>query len=105
MLSDHGTNFVAAEREFRELGEALNPKKKAKTKKQPTATKGVIWHFNPPLAPHFGEVHETMIKAAKRAVNAVLGNADVTDKELVTALTGTEALLKFENPHVPISES
>ena len=34
-----------------------------------------------------------MIKAAKRAVNAVLGNADVTDKELGTALTGTEALL------------
>ena len=33
MLSDHGTNFVAAEREFRELGEALDPKKKSKTKK------------------------------------------------------------------------
>lgn len=32
MLSDHGTNFVAAEREFRELGEALDPEKKAKTK-------------------------------------------------------------------------
>ena len=46
-----------------------------------------------------------MIKAAKRAVNAILGNADVTDKELGTALTGTEALLKFENPRVPVSES
>ena len=33
-------------------------------------------------------VHETMIKAAKRAVNAVLDNADVT-----TAFTGAEALL------------
>ena len=32
MLSDHGTNFVAAEREFRQLGEALNPKKKQKQK-------------------------------------------------------------------------
>ena len=28
-------------------------------------------------------------KAAKRAVNAVLGNADVTDRELVTAFTRT----------------
>ena len=36
-------------------------------------------------------VHETMIKAAKRAVNAVLGNADVTDEELTTAFTGAEA--------------
>ena len=34
-----------------------------------------------------------MIKAAKRAVNAVLGNADVTDEELVTAFTGAVALL------------
>ena len=33
------------------------------------------------------------IKAAKRAVNAVLGNADVTDEELTTAFTGAEALL------------
>ena len=70
MLYDNGTNFVAAERELRELIEALDQSKTA----QSTANKGVTWHFNPPLAPHFGGVHETMIKAAKRAVNAVLGN-------------------------------
>ena len=34
-----------------------------------------------------------MIKVAKRAVTALLGNADVTDEELVTAFTGAEALL------------
>ena len=84
MLSDNGTNFVAAERELRELVEEIV---------QSTANKGVMWHFNPPLAPHFGGVHETMIKAAKRAVNAVLGNAQVRDEELTTAFTGAEALL------------
>ena len=89
MLSDNGTNFVAAERELREFVQALDQSKIA----QSSANKGVMWHFNPPLAPHFGGVHETMIKAAKRAVNAVLGNADVTDEELTTALTGAEALL------------
>ena len=80
---------MAAERELRELVAVLDREKIA----QSTANKGVIWHFNPPHAPHFGGVHETMIKAAKRAVNAVLGNADVTDEELVTAFTGAEALL------------
>ena len=89
MLSDNGTNFVAAERELRELVEALDQSKIA----QSTVNKGVMWHFNPPLAPDFGGVHETMIKASKRPVNVVLGNADVTDEELTTAFTGAEALL------------
>ena len=69
--------------------EALDQSKIA----QLTANKGVMWHLNLPLAAHFGGVHETMIKAAKRAVNAVLGNADVTDEESTTAFTGAEALL------------
>ena len=89
MLSDNGTNFVVAERELHELVEALDQSKIAHS----TANKGVIWHFNPPLTSHFGGVHETMFKAAKWAVNAVLGNADVRDKELTTAFTGAEALL------------
>ena len=89
MLSDNGTNFVEAERELRELVEALDQSKIAES----TANNGVMWHFKPPLAPYFGGVHETMIKAAKRAVNAVLGNADVTDEGLTTTFTGAEALL------------
>ena len=31
-----------------------------------------------------------MVKAAKKAINAVLGNADVNDEELMTAFTGIE---------------
>ena len=34
-----------------------------------------------------------MIKSAKRAINAILGNADVKDKELLTVFTGVESLL------------
>ena len=51
------------------------------------------WTFSPPYAPHFGGVFETMIKAAKQAVIAILGNSDVTDDELMTAFTGAEALI------------
>ena len=50
MLSDNRTNFVAAERELCELVEALDQSKIA----QSTANIGVMWHFKPPLAPHFG---------------------------------------------------
>jgi hypothetical protein len=34
-----------------------------------------------------------MIKSAKRAIKAILGNADVKDEELLTVFTGVESLL------------
>ena len=89
VISDNGTNFKGAVRELYELVEQLDQSKI----QQSTANQGIKWQFNPPLAPHFGGVHETMIKSAKRAINAILGNADVTDEELITAFTGTEALI------------
>ena len=89
VLSDNGTNFVGANRELQELVQQIDKNKV----EQKTADRGIKWHFNPPLAPHFGGVHETMIKAAKRAIVAILQNADVTDEELMTAFTGAEALI------------
>ena len=41
---------------------------------------------------HFGGVFER-IECLKRAVNAILGNADVKDKELLTVFTGVESLM------------
>ena len=43
-----------------------------------TASKEVKWCFNLPLAPHYGGVHEAMIEAAKKAIRAILSNADGT---------------------------
>ena len=51
------------------------------------------WYWNPPAAPHFRGVFESMIKAAKRAISAILQDADVTDDELQTCFTGVESLL------------
>ena len=87
--SDNGSNFVGANRELRELVSQLNRNKIEKS----TSPMSVKWNFNPPAAPHFGGVFEIMIKAAKRAVFAILGNADVTDEELTSAFIAAEALL------------
>ena len=89
MYSDNGTNFKGADAELKSLVTKLDDVRII----QSVANKGVTWYFNPPLAPHFGGVHETMIKSAKKAIQAILGNADVTDEELMTAMIGAEALI------------
>ena len=87
--SDNGTNFKLAEAELRELVQKLDQSRIQKT----LANRGIRWQFQPPHAPHFGGVHESMIKSAKRAINSVLGNAEITDEELASVIVGTEGLL------------
>ena len=58
-----------------------------------TVELGVTWRFNPPAAPHFRGAHEVMVKAAKKAIYAVVGDRDVTDEELITVFAGVESLL------------
>jgi hypothetical protein len=88
MFSDNGGNFIKGEKELRQLWSS----DKDRIQRAAT-TRGIRWHFQPPAAPHFGGAHEVMIKAAKRAILVILGDADVTDEELMSAFTGAEALL------------
>ena len=92
MLSDNGTNFVGANKELCELVKQMTKDSKVN---ESLVKQGVKWTFNPTYAPHFGGVFETMIKAAKRAIIAILGKADITDEELLTAFTGAESLLNL----------
>ena len=87
IVSNNGTNFVAANKELCELV------CKDERVQSSTANKGIKWRFNPPYAPHFGGVFEIMIKSAKRAIMAILKDADVNDEELMTAFSGAEALI------------
>ena len=99
ILSDNGTNFVAANKELCEII-CKDPKVQANT-----TSKGIKWTFNPPYAPHFGGVFEIMIKSAKRAITAILKNADVKDEELMTAFCGAEASINSRPlTNIPISQ-
>ena len=89
VLSDNGTYLVGAVNELKGLIKNIHESDVT----QRTSHQYVTWYFNPPAAPHFGGVHESMIKSAKRAVYAILKGADVNDEELMTALTGAEALI------------
>jgi len=89
VVSDNGTNFVGCVNELRELYANLDKNDIVRQ----TAVMKINWKFIPPNAPHFGGVHESMVKTAKRALYKVLGSADITDEELVTAVTNVEGLI------------
>ena len=90
LISDNGTNFVGAERELRELVEALDTNR---ITQETSKYHPIDWKCNPPCASHFGGVFEALIKSAKKAIKAILGDADGTDEELHTAICGAERLL------------
>ena len=93
MSSDNGGHFVKTDKELKDLLNQLDREKI----KQTTVNKGVQWSFNPSGAPHFGGVHEIMVKAVKKEIKIILGNADINDEELVTAFVGAEGLTTVDH--------
>jgi hypothetical protein len=89
LYSDRGTNFIAGDRVIRELAQQMD-----QDKIQAYAERcGFTWHFNPPESPWMGGSWESLIKSAKKALRAVLKDADFTDLEFMSALTGAESIV------------
>lgn len=57
------------------------------------ANEGIEWKFLPPSAPHMGGLWEAGVKACKRHLRRVMGNALFTFEELTAVLTQVEACL------------
>ena len=89
VVSDNGSNFTAAEKEIRALVDKLIKKK---TIERTSRHQPIEWQFNPPPAPRFGGIFEAMVKSAKKALKAALGNAEIWDEELHTAICGVGLL-------------
>ena len=98
IISDNGTNFVGAEREFAEYVAAWNKE----GIEEHLIQRGVRWKFNPPAAPHFGGVWEWLVRSCKKAMYAVLGNRSVTEDVLSTTMCIVEQTLNAR-PLTPVS--
>ena len=89
LYSDNATNFVGANNELKLCLENLDQKSIDGALSQ----LGIQWHFNPPLAPHFGGAWERLVKTTKIALKAVLKEMYVCESVLRTALTEVEAVI------------
>ena len=88
IISDNGTNFVGAAREFKECF--------AEHQRAGTTVKlldlGIKWSFNPSAAAHFGGVWERLVRSCQKALFIVLGKQSLKEDRLQTVLCIVEQL-------------
>lgn len=70
MYSENGTNFKGAHKEMNEAIAHINND----NIKAYILNKKIEWRFNPPDAPHMGEVWKRLIKSVKNALKIILRN-------------------------------
>lgn len=90
--SDHGTNFVGANRELQELVEFLELQKTNADISQFCSSQKIAWKFIPEHASHFGGLWEAAVKSLKRYLRRVTTNIKLTFEEFSTLLTDRNVL-------------
>ena len=92
LWSDHGTNFVGANREIKEFNHFLQSQIAQGTISEFCSTKNIEWKFIPEHSPHFGGLWESTVKSIKTHLRKIVGTVKLTFEEL-TILTQIEACL------------
>ena len=91
--SDHGSNFVGASNQLKELFSFLREQKTEEDVTDFCSNQDIVWDFIPERAPHFGGLWEAAVKSFKKHLTRVVGNVRLTFEELSTVLTQIESCL------------
>ena len=97
--SDHGSNFIGAEREIQQLLREGGSKQVADF----CASQKINWTFSPEHAPHFGGLWEAAVKSFKTHIKIVLGEVKLNFEEFSTVLVQVEACLN-SRPLTPLPD-
>ncbi|XP_055522657.1 uncharacterized protein LOC129716842 [Wyeomyia smithii] len=84
IYSDNGRNFIGAANELRKL---IQSEQHRMALQQECASQGIRWHFNPPLASHFGGLWESAINSAQKHFLRVLGYQTLSYDDTETLLS------------------
>ena len=93
IMSDHGTNFVGANREIKEMYDFLKEQRTRGEISDFCSPQNIQWKFIPERAPHFGGLWEATVKSMKFHFKRVIGDIKLNFEELMTVLTQIESCL------------
>ena len=96
--SDNGSNFTGADRILRESIRDWNQHQIGGFLLQ----REIEWHFNTPLASHFGGAWERLIRSVRKVMRSLHSGATFSDEGLITLLTEVESIIN-SRPLTPIS--
>ena len=99
VYSDNGTNFRGATSELKEFVARFNKT----TINDFATTLHIVWHFNPPKAPHMGGAWEKMVRSVKEVMYGLVKDHVLTDSQLYTLLTEAEGIVN-SRPLTHVSE-
>ena len=102
LWSDHGSNFVGANRELKEIMNFLKLQITQKNVSEFCSAKSVEWKFIPQRSPHFGGLWEAAVKSFKTHLKRIVGDVRLTYEEMSTVLAQIEACLN-SRPLVALS--
>ena len=96
--SDNGSNFTGADRILRESIRDWNQHQIGRFLLQ----REIEWHFNTPLASHFGGAWERLIRSVRKVMRSLHSGATFSDEGFITLLTEVESIIN-SRPLTPIS--
>ena len=99
--SDHGTNFVGANRELKELNVFLNHQVTHGAISEFCCGHNITWKYIPERSPHFGGLWES---AVKNHLKRIVSPVKLSFEEFTTVLTQVEACLN-SRPLVPTNSA
>lgn len=91
--SDHGTNFIGANREIKELIECLKEQRNQEEISDFCTLNNIEWKFIPERSPHFGGIWEAAVRSFKKHLKRIVGEVKLTYEEMYTVISQIEACM------------
>lgn len=98
IFSDNATNFKGAQDELKNIVLSIDEEAS-----KFAVSKGVQWHFHPPLGSHHGGHYERFIRTVRRVLRGITDEQEMSEDNLMTFLCEAEKIIN-DRPLTPLTD-